>query len=208
MKRHPGSAAGFTLLELIVALAISSLVAMMGAAAMSTTLDFYQRNAHRSAAREDVRAIERILRHEWATRSVRVRSDGAMLEFDTLHPVTRKASPDLTLAHVQYACETTPNQGLVLTHRISASQAKQPDSLQRNQRPLHEETRVLATHLEACTFAFLRNILGPQGKPQPQWVPTWDERTPAPELMRLTLSGVRNDIPPVVYQARTGARQR
>lgn len=208
MKRSPRSAAGFTLLELIVALAISSLVAMMGAAAMSTTLDYYQRNSHRSAAREDVRAIERTLRHEWATRGITVRSDGTMLEFDTLHPVSRRASPELTLAHVQYTCEATPNEGLVLIHRIRASSAKEPNAAQRNQRPLYEETRVLATRLEACAFSFLGSLLNPQGKLQPRWVSSWDEKTPAPELMRLALSGVRNDMPPVVYQARTEARPR
>lgn len=208
MKRCPKSEAGFTLLELIVALAISSLVAMMGAAAMSTTLDFYQRNAHRSAAREDVRAIERTLRHEWATRGTTVRSDGSMLQFNTLHPVARRALPDLTLAQVQYACETTPNEGLVLIHRISVPPAKGPNSVQRNQSPMHEETRILATRLEACAFSFLGSALGPGGQPQPRWIASWDEKTPAPELMRLVLSGVRADMPPVVYQARTGARSR
>ena len=55
---------GFTLLELVVALAISALVALMGASAMSMALDFYQRNAQRSTARESIRAAERILRHK------------------------------------------------------------------------------------------------------------------------------------------------
>ena len=111
---------GFTLLELIVALAISSLVAVIGAAAMSSALDFYHRNAYRSAAREDVRAVERTIRYEWATRSKAVRSDGSMLEFETLFPVTGRASSGSTLAHVRYACETSPNEGIVLTHRVSS----------------------------------------------------------------------------------------
>lgn len=208
MKRHPRSAAGFTLLELIVALAISSLVAMMGAAAMSTSLDFYQRNTHRSSARDDVRAIERTIRHEWATRGITIRSDGSMLEFVTLHPVARKAPPHLPLAHVRYACETMPSEGLVLTHHISSPPIRESGSLRPSQRPTYEESRILATHLQVCAFSFLGKVPDPQGKPQPRWLSTWDEKTPAPDLMRLTLSGVRDDIPPVVYQARTGTHSR
>ena len=83
MRKHQRFQEGFTLLELIVALAISSLVAVIGAAAMSTALNFYQRNTHRSSAREDVRAAERTMRHEWATRGISIRSDCSMLEFDT-----------------------------------------------------------------------------------------------------------------------------
>lgn len=199
---------GFTLLELIVALAISSLVAVIGAAAMSSALDFYHRNAYRSAAREDVRAVERAIRYEWATRSKAVRSDGSMLEFETLFPVTGRASSASTLAHVRYACETSPNEGIVLTHRVSSLPTGVPRIGQRTQPSALEETRVLATRLQICAFSFLGEKPTAQGKPQPVWLSTWDEKTAAPALMRLSLSGLRDDMPPVVYQARTAAGAR
>ena len=206
MKRRRSFHAGFTLLELIVALAISSLVAIMGAGAMSTVLDFYQRNANRSSVREDVRAVERTLRHEWETRGVSIRSDGSMLEFYTLYPVVRQAPPSLTVAHVRYACENTMAEGLALTHRVRSAAAGQVGVVQHGQRAAYDETRILASRLQTCAFSFLGTIPSPQGKPQPQWFTTWDEKTPAPVLMRLALSGVRADVPPVVYQARTGDR--
>ena len=207
MKNKRRAQTGFTLLELIVALAISSLVAVMGAAAMSTALDFYQRNAHRSAAREDARAVERTLRHEWATRGIEVRSDGAVLEFDTLHPVTKQSSLDLTMAHVRYACEATTEEGLALTHRISVlppAPASTQQSAKNN--PVYVETRVLISRLQTCAFSFLGTAPDSQGKPQSRWLTTWDKQTPAPNLMRLAMSGVAVDLPPVVYKSRTGGR--
>ena len=194
---------GFTLLELIVALAISSLVAVMGAAAMSTALDFYHRNSQRSSAREDARAVERALRHEWATRGMQVRSDGSMLEFETLHPIARQIPPDLTLAHVRYACETTKEEGLVLTHRVSALPVRQMGGPQNPKNPAFEERRVLISRLQTCAFSFLEAAAGSQGKTQPRWVTTWDKEKPAPILMRLALSGATTNMPPVVYKAIT-----
>ena len=206
MRKHQRFQEGFTLLELIVALAISSLVAVIGAAARSTALNFYQRNTHRSSAREDVRAAERTMRHEWATRGISIRSDGSMLEFDTLYPVARNASPNMTLAHVRYACESTAGEGLVLTHRVSSLPTSLARPLQGAQHPAYEETRILASRLQSCAFSFLGKIPDPHGKLQPRWFTTWDANTPAPDLMRFTLSGLRSDMPPVVYQARTGDR--
>ena len=84
LPRH--RARGFTLLELIVALALSSLVALVGTAGLSMASDFYARPQARNPAREAVRAAERILQHEWQGRGLRVYADATVLEFDTLHP--------------------------------------------------------------------------------------------------------------------------
>lgn len=208
MRTHPQREAGFTLLELIVALAISSLVAAIGAAAMSTTLGFYQRNTQRSAAREDVRAVERTLRHEWTTRGTSVHSDGLSLEFDTLQPVTIHASQYPAVAHVRYVCENTSDNGLVLSHHVSSLATTSSRPQPSPSSSVQEINRILANHLQACAFSFLGTAPGPQGKPQPQWLATWDTKTPPPDLMRLTLSSLRDDMPAVVYQARTGARPR
>lgn len=202
--RHaaPAPQHGFTLLELIVALAISSLVALMGASALSGMLDFQHRSAQRGAAREDVRATERIVRHEWAGRGNRIRSDGQSLEFDTLYPVG--GAPDAaSLARVRLACETTPDGALELLHYVSAVAATGQAPTQQSTR--WQKAQVLVTHLQTCAFAFLVQIREADGQVQPQWLSKWDEKNPAPQLMRLSLSGLGQDMPPVVYAARIGS---
>lgn len=208
MTKHASLQSGFTLIELIVAMIISSFVALVGAAAMSTSLDFYQRNASRSASRENVRAVERTLRHEWATRGISVRSDGSILEFDSLHPVAKQAATDSAVARVRYACEVTSGAGLVLTHRITPlppNSARQPEQ---SRQALSEQTQILASHLRICAFSFLGQVPDSAGVLKPRWFTNWDGKTPAPDLMRLALSGVHSDMPPVVYEARLGDRPR
>lgn len=193
--------AGFTLLELVVALAISALVALMGASAMSMALDFYQRNAQRSTARENIRAVERMLRYEWAGRGLVVRSDGLTLEFITLYPVLRKAQPNLAPARVRYACESSDSGGLTLSHSVAALTRDNPGT---PQPPRWLETRILASGLQECAFSFLTEVREPGGAMQPRWTPRWDDNKPGPHLMRLALSD-HDHMPPVVYPSRIGS---
>ena len=189
---------GFTLLELIVALAIASLVALMGASALSGMLDFQHRSAQRSEAREEVRAAERIIRHEWAGRGAAVRSDGKALEFDTAHPLSEVTAP-IAAARVRLACETSEDGVLELSHALlPADTPARPGAA----RPAWQDRRVLATGLQACAFSFLTQVPEADGKTHPKWVTQWDGKTQAPQLMRLALSGLRADMPPMVFAAR------
>ncbi|SDM30671.1 type II secretion system protein J (GspJ) [Oryzisolibacter propanilivorax] len=199
--------AGFTLLELIIALAIASLVALIGASALSGMLDFRQRSAQRADARADVRAAERVLRHEWAARGKAVRSDGRSLEFDTLHPIgTGGGAAQPALAHVRLACEIAPSGALELLHFIrflpldgAAPSTQGP--------PRWQDRQVLATGLRSCAFSFLARLRGADGQEHTRWQTRWEENQPAPQLMRLALSGLREDMPPVVYTARSKPEQ-
>ena len=208
MMRRPSPApmAGFTLLELIIALAIASLVALIGASALSGMLDFRQRSAQRADARADVRAAERVLRHEWAARGKVVRSDGRSLEFDTLHPAgSSAAAAQPALAHVRLACETAPSGALELLHSIRFM----PDGTTPRPQgaPSWQEQQVLATGLRSCAFSFLARLRGADGQERTRWQTRWEESQPAPQLMRLALSGLREDMPPVVYTARSKPEQ-
>lgn len=194
---------GFTLLELIVALAVSALLAVAGAGALSSMIDFYQRNLHRGLGREDVRAAERTIRHEWAGRGLTVQSDGAVLEFDTAHPVTLSLPEILAVAHVRYSCENQPEAGLVLRHQIRflpTQPVKQPP----NGVGALQEDRILATGLRSCAFSFLAQQTTSDGRLVPNWVGQWKSSAEAPLLMRMVLSTVRTDMPAVVYKARLG----
>lgn len=194
---------GFTLLELIVALAVSALLAVAGAAALSSMIDFYQRNLHRGLGREDVRAAERTVRHEWAGRGLAVQSDGMALEFDTAHPVTLSLPETLAVAHVRYSCENRPETGLVLRHQIRFL-PRLPVTQPSNGAVAPQEDQILATGLRSCAFSFLAREPISDGRWVPNWVAHWKPAAEAPLLMRLTLSTARADMPAVVYEARTG----
>lgn len=200
-------AAGFTLLELMVALAISSLLALAGAAALSMAMDFYRRGSGSSAEREDLRAAERTLAHEWQGRGRAVVSDGQTLEFDTVHPVTRRADSALTVARVRYACRPDPAdlpQRLTLTHQVAPLPPPAAPTA-----PAFDAPRVLATGLRVCAFSFLSRpappLAGTQEQappPAPRWVTQWSAQQAAPDLMRLAMSGSRDEMPPVVFLSR------
>ncbi len=196
--------AGFTLLELMVALAISAVIAVIGASAMSTSLDFYGRNGERARSREEVRGAERILRHEWATRGMLVKGSATTLEFDTLHPVMGSPGAAPAIARVEYACET-PEGGstMVLVHRIRALATAAPgNNNSRQQPPALLDTSVLASGLRMCAFSYLTRLPNREGKPIPTWLAKWEQLRQPPDLLRMGLSGIRDDMPAVVYRAR------
>lgn len=200
---HPvaGTQTGFTLLELMVALAISAVVAVIGASAMSTALDFYGRNNDRARSREEVRGAERILRHEWTTRGISVKGSATTLEFDTLHPVMGTPGAAPAIARVEYACETAEGGGtMVLVHRVKTLAAATTNN--RQPAPTLLDTSVLASGLRMCAFSYLTRMPNREGKPIPTWSAKWEQLRQPPDLLRLGLSGVRDDMPALVYRAR------
>lgn len=197
----PRAQTGFTLLELMVALAISAVVAVIGASAMSTALDFYGRNSDRARSREEVRGAERILRHEWTTRGIAVKGSATTLEFDTLHPVMGTPGAAPAIARVEYACETAEGGStMVLVHRVKTLAVATTNN--RQPAPTLLDTSVLASGLRMCAFSFLTRMPNREGKPIPTWLAKWEQLRQPPDLLRLGLSGVRDDMPALVYRAR------
>ena len=84
----PQSQGGFTLLEMVVALALSALVSLIGAMALGAGADFYTRSELRLRNHADLRATERLLRVEWASRTGNVQLTADAVEFDTATPVS------------------------------------------------------------------------------------------------------------------------
>ncbi|MFN9471963.1 type II secretion system protein J [Acidovorax sp.] len=203
----PGIQAGFTLLELMVALAISAVVAVIGASAMSTALDFYGRNGDRARSREEVRGAERILRHEWTTRGIAVKGSATTLEFDTLHPVMGTPGAAPAIARVEYACETAEGSStMTLVHRVrTLPPATAANTTARPPTPTLLDTQVLASGLRMCAFSYLTRLPNREGKPIPTWLAKWEQLRQPPDLLRMGLSGVRDDMPALVYKARSEA---
>ncbi|EJE53536.1 prepilin-type N-terminal cleavage/methylation domain-containing protein [Acidovorax sp. CF316] len=203
---HPGAQGGFTLLELMVALAISAVVAVIGASAMSTALDFYGRNSDRARSREEVRGAERILRHEWTTRGISVKGSATTLEFDTLHPVMGTPGAAPAIARVEYACETAEgSNSLALVHRVKTLPPATPTNTGNRPTPTLLDTQVLASGLRMCAFSYLTRLPNREGKPIPTWLAKWEQLRQPPDLLRMGLSGVRDDMPALVYKARSEA---
>ncbi|KRC18373.1 hypothetical protein ASE31_27645 [Acidovorax sp. Root217] len=185
----------------MVALAISAVVAVIGASAMSTALDFYGRNNDRARSREEVRGAERILRHEWTTRGIAVKGSATTLEFDTLHPVMDAPGAAPAIARVEYACETAEGGGtMVLVHRVKTLAVATTNN--RQPAPTLLDTSVLASGLRMCAFSYLTRMPNREGKPIPTWLAKWEQLRQPPDLLRLGLSGVRDDMPALVYSAR------
>lgn len=198
---------GFTLLELIVALAVSALLAVAGAAALSTVIDVYHRSSQRVEARENTRAIERVLRHEWSGRGRVVKSDGHMLDFITAPALTDPLTENFSLAQVRYSCEFAAPDDLVLkrsARTIIPGAIGTNGELDAVELAKEVQVQMLASHLKSCSFSFLVQQRTEDGKRIPKWVSKWTQDAAAPTLMRLAISGVRSDLPPVVYQANTG----
>lgn len=209
---------GFTLMELLVALAVSSLVALVGSALVSQGIGYFSRGEQRTTAFEQRRGVERIVRHEWRHRGASFRGDGQQVVFEA----SSTASPrvELGVAEVRYACERNA-QGTALalvreaqslpSSRFSptqgpsaatpgASAPARPSLLVPEVRVTERE--VLADRLRACRLAFLELKPDRQGKWVSRWVDEWPAGAPAPSLLRLDIEDVDTPrMPALVFEA-------
>ena len=194
---------GLTLLELVVALALSALVSLLGAAALGAGSDFYARSTQRLHQHEQLRAALRTLRFEWQARARLGRSDATSLEFATLHTLSDPVVPGVAWA--RYACEGSPETGFTLTHQIKLGVPEQQgDRLQAAPSAASAdlpEPETLLYDLRECAFSVLRQVTEKTGETLPLWKDEWDSQEPAPRLIRIKLAGPRGDLPPVVFVA-------
>lgn len=202
LRTAPERARGMTLLELIVAMAVASLVALLGASALSSAVSTHGRGSRQTQLREDLRAVERMVRHEWSSRGQWVESNGKWLEFDTLQPVAMTVADSPLVARVRYTCEPSGEDGggvFTLRHEISTIPARpaQPGGV-----PARRiESAVIAQQLHACSFALLREEMNPQGRRVSRWTPSWTPANEPPPLMRMALSGPET-MPELVFSVR------
>lgn len=193
---------GFTLLELVVALAVSSVLALGGAAALSTSIDVYQRISRRTNEAENFRAIDRLIKVEWAGRGQTVRSNGRVLEFDTLHATDFERVSNPSRLSIKYACEVGATGTYHFRYEAVTLPIQAPGSEPRPQAP-QNETQVLADGLRECSFTFLTAVRSSEGQARPAWTSSWNATNPAPALLQLSMWGDGGRRPATVYPART-----
>lgn len=204
-RRARSGQGGFTLFELIIAMALSAVLALMGAAALSAGADFYGRARRLMKEHESFRATERILRHEWLGRGAKIQaSQGAQLSFETSQVAFLEEVRGVSF--VRYRCESQGDGGFRLLHEAyqlplnlagagSGTESSTPP-------PKLLLSEVLLERLTQCGFSLLGAMHGPDGKITPAWLTNWDETTPAPLLLRLKATGQRGDLPPWLFAAR------
>lgn len=184
---------GFTLLEMIVALALSALVAMIGAMALNGSIDSYTRSNVRRHSHEQLQATERALRLEWGNRGrSKVLLADNRIEFDANTPVLTTVR--IGVARVRYRCEREENGNLRLRSEIIT-----PQKAESKTEPI---TETWMSGLKECEITALQRSTDDKGKASAQWVKVWSDKVAPPELIRLHVQGDWGPLPPMVFLTR------
>ncbi len=184
---------GFSLLEMIVALALSSLVAMIGAMALNGSIDSYSRSNARRHSHEQFQATERALRVEWSNRGrSRVLLAENAIEFDANTPVL--PAPRAGVARVRYACEKAEDGSLRLRSEIVAPKPAASEAAKAT--PASE---IWISHLKECEITAFQRTISEKGQVSAQWVKAWSDKIAPPELIQLSVQGEWGRVPPMVF---------
>lgn len=184
---------GFSLLEMIVALALSSLVAMIGAMALNGSIDSFTRSNARRHSHEQFQATERALRVEWSNRGKsRVLLAENAIEFDANTPVL--PAPRAGVARVRYACEKAEDGSLRLRSEIVSPK---PAASEAAKAVPASETWI--SNLKECEITAFQRTISEKGQVSAQWVKAWSDKIAPPELIRLNVQGEWGRVPPMVF---------
>ena len=201
----PRPAAGTTLIELLVAITLASLVAVLGGLVLRASIDFHGRATQRLSHTEHLRAADRLMQREWARRSEQdLVAASDQVEFRT---ESIAGLPPEGAAKVRYRCAEAESGRSALERQLLAPvESGQPGGAQKAAsagpawRVLRSE--VLMANLTACGFDFLRARDTREGKVA-RWTGRWVQEPGseqlAPRLMRVNLATERGELAPLVY---------
>lgn len=203
-RRH---ATGVTLIELLVAITLAGLVAVMGALVLRASIDFHGRATRRLSDAEHLRAADRLLQREWSRRSEQdLVAASNMVEFRT----ERLAGMGIEgAAKVRYSCTQTESGPAALERLVlGPAEVDLPGSGGTGRPPGTApvwrvlQSEVLLPKLASCSFAYLR-ARETRGVRIAQWTDQWTPEPGAgqlaPRLLRVNLGTERGDIAPLVY---------
>jgi len=179
---------GFTLLELLMAVALAAAVSVLGAGMLRLGLDGSRRAADYIEYRSTVRDIWRALQHYWGRRLEREFGvdDGApvfMIEGNQ---------------RIGFVCHGDAHSGYVLV--LYRWHDKDVQTMKDREEWAAKRGEVLARELTHCAFAFLEPPAG-DTLTAPKWRPDWRAGLPPPKLIRLELATRRGDLPPFIFAA-------
>ncbi len=207
-RRHRG----FTLIELVVAMTLAAIAAVVGAMTLRIGIDYYERSRAFLKQQENLRAAIVVLRREWETRAPRlIENTSEQLDFE---PQQTFFGPDFQQAsRVRYRCEGTEPGRIRLIHEGLTMVAgavipqdegeKQAGGNGGPQRRAPSELRIVARevlldNLFICAFSYL-DFGDPQKDIPAHWADYWDTDRAPPRVVRLHLETRRGIIPPLVF---------
>ncbi|OYT92796.1 MAG: hypothetical protein CFE43_06950 [Burkholderiales bacterium PBB3] len=196
--------AGFTLLELMVAMALSVVIAMISAMALGSGADFYARNALRQTKSSEFKILENTLRPEWQLRVNAFKLTDRSIEFVTTQP--RESDLVSNVLRVNYECSLNKQLGYSLLHtsiELPPPPKTEVSAPVKNPQEQYRIQTVLLDNLKTCGFAALKKGDGGKDKAPMQWVSQWGVDDPVPKLIRFQVSDFRGELPNYVFVAET-----
>jgi len=184
-------AAGFTLIEIVVALALAGLVSLILLQGVRFTATAYDRLARHADRLDDRFSLETLLRHALAT-AVSLPAIGREAGFtgqpERLSFVTVADDGAAGLFRVELTVAGTPPGGqLILTRRLAVAFAD--PQLQQS---------VLARNLRALRLAYFGTV---NPADTPEWHDRWEGVAYPPQLVRIILDTAGDDAqPPIVIR--------
>lgn len=188
---------------MIVAIALSALVSLIGAMALGASTDFYARSGTRLQGRADMRSAERMLQIEWESRSGKVVLTGDALEFMTTTSVGMLPLPGV--ARVRYQCQPGEDEKITLTNEVlplPAPAGAPPEPVATANAASVARVEPLVAGLSACAIEALRRVTDSKGRTTQVWVRQWSDKEDPPQLIRLQVLGDWGETPAAVFVAR------
>lgn len=194
------SQAGFTLLELMVAMALSVVIATICAMALGSGSDFYARSGLRQSKRVELRALEKMLKSEWQMRVGEFSLSQESVEFVTTLP--RDTSGTSNVLKVKYECVPTENAefSIVYTGRLLPKSKTDVPTSGTSEDTSKFEMK-LVNRLKYCQFAAMSRNGSPQEKVNSVWVNRWSSEQSLPKLIRLKIGDMQGELPSYVFVA-------
>lgn len=200
----PNGQDGLTLIEVVIALAISSLLVLMATTALSAASGYLHRQEVRGSAKDGREGTFQLLRHDLSFARKLLVANPRKLEFGTaLH---HQAEGAQVPGRVSFECVKRAD-GLVDLARTSypvvefnvAQKAFVPKAVDANWVSMH--TEVVAIGLSACSFEYgLMDRAGSApGTRAAEWISDWGSQPGMPTLVRVQMNLYQNDWPRAVF---------
>jgi prepilin-type N-terminal cleavage/methylation domain-containing protein len=190
MKRRGG---GFTLIELIIAIALAAGVTVAATLLARASLDYEARHVERWTEREGVRDTWRLLTHYWKQRQ----KERFTFSKDRL---LFEENEDGKRYLVGFSCDSfNENRYSLRRYRWFANDEEIRRLQQQGEWPANA-AETLLSGLDTCLFTFLAPPAIHDPETSAHWVAEWKSGKP-PKLVRLNLKSPRGSLPPMIFEA-------
>lgn len=209
MRRRPATQTGMTLLEVILALAISSLTILMATTALSVASGYLKRQQQHDGAKQAMEDAFKLLQYELSFMRTLNAVSSKKIEFDTvlLHQKNGYQMPGRSI----FECTESHDRRIELIHRsfplVEYSSDKQkflPNIVDATAVQAH--SRVLISGLNSCAFEYgLAEAASlPNSKPG-EWLSHWNQQPKDVRLVRFRLGTRQNTWPSGVFELNSHA---